>query len=77
MENTPSAKLPRLDFSDGLLTPAQLAERWSMSPQSLANMRSQGRGPAFIKFGEGKSARVRYRQSVVLAYETDPAKVAA
>ena len=48
-----------------LLTDAQLAERWQLSRGTLANQRSQGRGPAYLKI-EG---RVRYRRSDIEAYE--------
>jgi hypothetical protein len=32
-----------------LLTDAQLAVRWQLSRGTLANQRSQGRGPAYLK----------------------------
>jgi hypothetical protein len=32
-----------------LLTDAQLAARWQLSRGTLANQRSQGRGPAYLK----------------------------
>ncbi len=51
--------------SHELLTDAQLAERWQLSRGTLANQRSQGRGPAYLKI-EG---RVRYRRSDIEAYE--------
>ena len=52
-------------FGHELLTDAQLAERWQLSRGTLANQRSQGRGPAYLKI-EG---RVRYRRSDIEAYE--------
>lgn len=52
-------------MSKHLLTPDELAERWSVSTQGLANWRSQGIGPAFVKIGR----RVRYAISEVVAYE--------
>ena len=48
-----------------LLTDAQLAERWQLSRGTLANQRSQGRGPAYLKI----AGRVRYRRSDIEAYE--------
>lgn len=49
-----------------LLTPAELAVMLGMSPRTLANWRSYGRGPEYVKLGaeppEGKQDRrlVRY-----------------
>lgn len=40
-----------------LLSTAQVAERWGCSTKWLSNMRSAGRGPAYVKLG----AAVRYR----------------
>ena len=54
-----------------MLTPAQLAERWSVQVGSLANMRSQGRGPAYLRLG----ASVRYLVNDVSAYESANRKV--
>jgi hypothetical protein len=48
-----------------LLTDAQLAARWQLSRGTLANQRSQGRGPAYFKL----AGRVRYRLSDIEAYE--------
>ena len=48
-----------------LLTDAQLAVRWQPSRGTLANQRSQGRGPAYLKL----AGRVRYRRSDIEAYE--------
>jgi hypothetical protein len=50
---------------DDLLTDAQLATRWQLSRGTLANQRSQGRGPAYLKL----AGRVRYRRSDIEAYE--------
>lgn len=53
--------------SEQYLTAKELAERWRniVSPQALANWRSEGRGPAFVKIG----GRVLYPIRDVLAYE--------
>jgi hypothetical protein len=48
-----------------LLTDAQLAARWQMSRGTLANQRSQGRGPAYLKI----AGRVRYRRLDIETYE--------
>lgn len=49
------------------LTPDELVERWSgaVTRGTLANWRSQGEGPAFVKFGN----RVRYPMVKVEAWE--------
>ena len=43
-----------------LLTDAQLAARWQLSRGTLANQRSQGRGPAYLKLA-GRVHRTRAR----------------
>ncbi|GAA3817830.1 DNA-binding protein [Nocardioides panacisoli] len=48
-----------------LLTRDQLAERWHISPLSLRNLASLGKGPAVTKIG----ARPLYRLADVEAYE--------
>jgi hypothetical protein len=45
------------EASHDLLTDTQLAARWQLSRGTLANQRSQGRGPAYLKL----AGRVRYR----------------
>ena len=62
-----AARLSRDDEPVGpeLLTDVQLAERWQLSRGTLANQRSQGRGPAYLKI----AGRVRYRQSDIETYE--------
>lgn len=47
-----------------LLTPKELAARWDCSVGHLANMRSAGVGPNYLKLGG-----IRYRIAEVLAYE--------
>jgi predicted DNA-binding transcriptional regulator AlpA len=54
-----------LEAVHDLLTDAQLAARWQLSRGTLANQRSQGRGPAYVKL----AGRVRYRRSDIEAYE--------
>jgi hypothetical protein len=47
------------EASHELLTDTQLAARWQLSRGTLANQRSQGRGPAYLKL----AGRVRYRRA--------------
>ena len=49
------------------LTPQQLSERWEgrISARTLANWRSAGLGPPFVKLGGG----IVYRAADVEAYE--------
>ncbi|GAA1751089.1 helix-turn-helix transcriptional regulator [Aeromicrobium alkaliterrae] len=47
------------------LSPTLLAERWSITPKTLANWRHLGTGPTFTKIG----GMVRYPISDVEAYE--------
>lgn len=49
------------------LSPGQLVARWdgAIGTGTLANWRSNGKGPAFMKFG----ARVRYPLAKVIAWE--------
>jgi hypothetical protein len=48
-----------------LLTPRELADRWTCSVGHLANLRSAGLAPTYLKIGTA----VRYRLADVLAYE--------
>lgn len=50
---------------DKFLTGAELAARWKLSPQTLANWRHAGKGPPFIRVG----ARVLYPYKGVTAHE--------
>ena len=52
----------------GFLTPTDLVDRWggAITTGTLANWRSKGRGPAFVKIG----SRVLYLLADVQAYET-------
>lgn len=47
-----------------LLTPEQVAEQLQVSPKTLANWRSDGVGPAFLKVGK----YARYEPEAVDAY---------
>ena len=50
-----------------LITPDELALRWSTSRSYLANLRSQGKGCPYIKLNR----RVMYREVDVKRYEID------
>lgn len=58
---------------DELLTREQVAELLGIDAHTLACWRSEGRGPALVKYGAGRSAAVRYRRSAVEAWLADPA----
>ena len=47
------------------ITTKELATRWRMSPQTLANQRSLGTGPPYLKLGN----HIAYRVSDIEAYE--------
>lgn len=44
-----------------LLKPEAMAKALNVSEQTLANWRSKGVGPEYIKLGPGKTAAVRYK----------------
>lgn len=50
-----------------MITTEQLAARWGTSTGYLANLRSQGKGCAYVKLGR----RVVYREQDVEKYELD------
>ena len=56
-----------------LLTTEELALRWSMDAGSLENWRTEGKGPIFIKMGQGSSAPVRYRMCDIEDWESKKA----
>jgi predicted DNA-binding transcriptional regulator AlpA len=47
---------------DRLLNPDEVAERLGIQRQTLANLRCQKRGPAFVRLSAGA---VRYRESAI------------
>ncbi len=51
-----------------LLTPADLAERWHVSPDDIRRRRATGTGPAFIRLGH---KTVRYNLADVVRFESD------
>ena len=52
-----------------LLTPKELAKRWSTATNTLARWRVSRVGPKYLKMGEGTRSRVRYRLSDIEDYE--------
>lgn len=51
--------------ADALLTPSDVADLLRVSPGTLANWRSQGRGPAYVRLADGP---VRYEAADVSAW---------
>jgi len=54
-------------MDEALMKPAELAERWAISPRTLENWRLANRGPPFLRL-DGR--RVRYRPSDVAEFES-------
>lgn len=50
---------------DKFLTPEELAERWKTTTGTLANLRSKGRGPEYIK----ALGKVLYKKDDIKKYE--------
>jgi len=48
-----------------VLTEADLASRWGMSPKTLQRWRTEGSGPHYLKLGK----RVSYPLKAVIAFE--------
>jgi len=59
----------KTETDDIRLSTEQLAERWNMDPDTLKNWRVEGRGPAYVKLGKYRCARVFYCLPDVLEYE--------
>lgn len=57
-----------------MLTPVELAKRWRMDVRTLSNWRFKGKGPAYVKMGEGRNTKVLYRLEVIEAYEAKNTK---
>lgn len=52
-------------MTDAFLTPKELAQRWRLNHQTLANWRHARKGPPFIRVG----TRVLYPIEGITAYE--------
>jgi predicted DNA-binding transcriptional regulator AlpA len=51
-----------------MYAPEELTAMLKLAPGTLANMRSKGTGPRFIKLGHSRIAPVRYPRREVLAW---------
>ncbi len=49
-----------------LMKPEELAQRWGVAVKSLANQRSRGEGPPFLRLSGGV---IRYSRRVIAEYE--------
>lgn len=53
---------------DAIWTPSETAAFLRVTVGTLANWRVSGRGPAYVKLGDGRTARIGYYESVVRAW---------
>lgn len=53
---------------DRWLSPLQVYELTGIKPRTLQAMRYEGRGPRYTKTHPGRTGRVRYRHSDVIAW---------
>ena len=53
---------------DDLLTTKEAAAFCRLSPITLEMWRPKGKGPPFVKLGDGPGAAVRYRHSQLIAW---------
>lgn len=51
-----------------LLTPAKVAHLLEVSVKTLANWRSLGIGPEYVKLGTSRSSHIRHHPSAVSAF---------
>lgn len=51
-----------------LLHPREVAKRLQIAVGTLANMRSRGTGPQFVKIGDPETGRVRYLENDVVDF---------
>jgi predicted site-specific integrase-resolvase len=54
-----------------LLTPEEAAAHLGFTYATLADWRCKGGGPKFLKFGEGRGGRVRYRPEDLAAWSAE------
>ena len=52
------------------LSPDDLAKRWQMSKDTLANWRLAKKGPIYTKIGAGRNTKVLYRLSDIIEFES-------
>lgn len=65
------SNLKARSMQEPLLTPSDLAFRWSVSVQTLTNWRNLKKGPVYVKLGKGCTARIRYRLGDIERFESD------
>lgn len=56
------------------ITPEQLAARWQMSKDTLANWRVKHTGPTYTKIGMGKNTKVLYKLADIIEFESQNVK---
>ena len=56
--------------SEAYLTTSEAGGLLRLSPRTLERMRVSGNGPAYLKVGPGKRAKVLYKSSDVLSWLT-------
>lgn len=59
---------------DDVLSPEYLAARWGVALGTLSNWRRAGKGPKFVRLGDGPRARVVYKLADVMNYEQEQQK---
>lgn len=57
-----------LDDVEIWYAPQEAGPRLGVAPQTLANWRVLGMGPAYIKISPGRAGRVRYSESAIRAW---------
>lgn len=55
-------------IDDELYPPAEVARIFKLTEPSLANLRSKGEGPEFIKLGPYRTSPVRYPRRALIAW---------
>lgn len=50
---------------DEFLNPREVQARYRIAPQTLANYRWRGEGPAYIKTSPARTGRILYRASAI------------
>lgn len=57
--------------TETLLTTDELAKRWGIGRRALESRRARGQGPSYLLLGTGPRARVRYKLSIIEAFEKE------
>lgn len=52
-----------------LLHPKNVAQRYGITPETLSNWRREGKGPKYIRLGNGPRPRIMYQITDLLAWE--------